>query len=290
MSARVAFLGMGRMGSRVARNIAGAGFPTTLYNRTRARAEEVAAASGSSVADTPADAARDADVVMTMLADGPAVEALYVGDDGVLAGLRAGAVAIDLSTTGPDFVRRLGDMVAGKGASLVDAPVSGSTATAESAKLMIMVGGEDADVERVRPVLEAAGSTIIHVGRPGAGATMKLAVNAIVFGLNQSLSESLVLAERAGIERAAAYEVFASSAIAAPVVHYRREAFEHPGEVPPSFTVDLAIKDLQLILGLASEVGADVPVTERTIEVMRDAAAAHGRDDISAIAEHLRGR
>lgn len=288
MAMRVAFLGMGRMGSRVASRVAAAGFPTTLYNRTRARAEEVAAATGASVGDTPAAAARDADVVMTMLADGPAVEAVYRGDDGVLSALRPETVAVDLSTTGPDFVRRLGAMVAEKGASLVDAPVSGSIATAESAKLMIMIGGGDADVERVRPVLEAAGSMIIHVGPPGAGATMKLAVNAVVFGLNQSLSESLVLAERAGIERTAAYEVFANSAIAAPVVHYRRAAFEHPGEIPPSFTIDLAIKDLGLILALAREVGAAMPQTEGNVAVMQSAAAAHGGDDISAIAEHLR--
>jgi len=279
---------MGRMGSRVASNIAAGGFPTTLYNRTRARAEEVAATAGASVAETPAAAAADADVVITMLADGPAVEEVYEGADGALEGLRGGAVAVDLSTTGPAFVRHLGELVAGKGASLVDAPVSGSVATAESAALMMMVGGTEADVERVRPILATAGSTIIHVGPSGAGATMKLAVNAIVFGLNQSISESLVLAERAGIERAAAYEVFANSAIAAPVVHYRRDAFERPGEVPPSFTIDLAIKDLRLILGLAGEVDAHVPQTELNVEVMERAASAHGRDDISAIAQHLR--
>ena len=289
MTPKVAFLGMGRMGSRVARNIAAAGFPTTLYNRTRARAEEAAEGVGASVADTPADAARDADVVLTMLADGPAVEAVYRGEDGALEGLRPGTVAVDLSTTGPAFVHRLGAMVAERGASLVDAPVSGSTATAESATLMLMVGGAEADVERVRPVLAAAGSTIIHVGPQGAGATMKLAVNAVVFGLNQSVSESLVLAERAGIDRAVAYEVFAGSAIAAPVVHYRRAAFERPGEIPPTFTIDLAIKDLRLILELAREVGADLPQTERNVDVMERAAPTHGRDDISAIAQHLRG-
>jgi 3-hydroxyisobutyrate dehydrogenase-like beta-hydroxyacid dehydrogenase len=286
---KVAFLGMGRMGSRVAGNIAAGGFPTTLYNRTRARAEEVAAPTGASVANAPAAAARDADVVITMLADGPAVESVYRGDDGVLQTLRGGAVAVDLSTTGPTFVRRLAAMVAEAGASLVDAPVSGSVATAESGKLMLMVGGDDTDVERVRPILATAGSTIIHVGPSGAGATMKLAVNAIVFGLNQSISESLVLAEHAGIDRAVAYEVFANSAIAAPVVHYRREAFERPGDVAPSFTIDLAIKDLRLILGLAGDVGAAVPQTELNVDVMERAAPAHGRDDISAIAQHLRG-
>jgi len=287
---RVAFLGMGRMGSRVARNVAAGGFPVTLYNRTRAKAEEVAAGVGGAVADTPAAAARDADVVITMLADASAVEAVYVGGDGALRGLGPGKVAVDMSTSGPDFVRRLGAMVADAGASLVDAPVSGSTSTAESGDLMLMVGGADADVERVRPVLGAAGSTIIHVGPPGAGATMKLAVNAIVFGLTQSVAEALVLAERAGIDRLVAYEVIAGSAVAAPLVYYRRATFEHPGEVPPMFSIDLAIKDLNLILGLAAQVGAHMPQTQENLDVMRRAAPAHGEDDIAAVAEHLRGR
>jgi 3-hydroxyisobutyrate dehydrogenase/2-hydroxy-3-oxopropionate reductase len=289
MAPTVGFLGMGRMGRRIAPNIARAGFPLIVYNRTRPRAEDVAEQAGASVGRTPAEVARAADVVITMLADGPALEAVYEGPEGVLAGLGPGAVAIDMSTVGPGLVLSLGERVRARGATMVDSPVSGSVATAESATLMLMVGGDEADVARVRPVLESAGRPVIHVGPPGAGAAMKLAVNAMIFAINQSLSESLVLAERAGIARETAYEVFANSAAAAPVVHYRRPVFEHPGELPPSFTLDLAAKDLRLILELGAQVGAPMPQSERNLQVIEDAIAANrGARDLGELAEFLR--
>jgi 3-hydroxyisobutyrate dehydrogenase-like beta-hydroxyacid dehydrogenase len=289
MTPTVGFLGMGRMGGRIAPNIARAGFPLIVYNRTRPRAEDVAAQAGASVGRTPAEVARAADVVITMLANGPALEAVYEGPDGVLAGLEPGTVAIDMSTVGPGLVLSLGERVRARGATMVDAPVSGSVATAESATLMLMVGGDEADVARVRPVLESAGRPVIHVGPPGAGAAMKLAVNAMIFAINQSLSESLVLAERAGIARETAYEVFANSAAAAPVVHYRRPVFERPGELPPSFTLDLAAKDLRLILELGAQVGAPMPQSERNLQVIEDAIAANrGARDLGELAEFLR--
>ena len=289
MALTVGFLGMGRMGSRIAPNIARAGFPLIVYNRTRSQAADVAGETDASVGETPAEVARAADVVITMLADGPAVEAVYEGPDGVLAGLGPGTVAVDMSTVGPGFVVSLGERVRATGATMVDSPVSGSVATAEAATLMLMVGGDEADVARVRPVLESVGRPVIHVGPPGAGAAMKLAVNAMIFAINQSLSESLVLAERAGIARANAYEVIENSAAAAPVVHYRRPVFEHPGELPPSFTLDLTAKDLRLILELAAKVGAPMPQSERNLQVIEDAVAANrGGQDLGELAEFLR--
>jgi 3-hydroxyisobutyrate dehydrogenase-like beta-hydroxyacid dehydrogenase len=287
----VAFLGTGRMGSRVAANIARARFPLIVYNRTRTKADEVAAAVGATVAATPVEAALGADVVVSMLADAPAVEATYGGEDGALAGLGSGKVAVDMGTIGPEAIADLGARVRATGAAFVEAPVSGSVATAEAGKLLIMAGGDQADVERVRPVLDAASSMVIRVGELGAGAAMKLAVNAVLFGLNEALSESLVLAERAGVDRLAAYEVFANSAVAAPAVHYRRDVFEAPGSKPAAFTIDLAIKDLALTLRLAGEVGATMPQTERNLGIMQDAAGAgRGQEDIAALAEFLRDR
>ncbi len=287
----VAFLGMGRMGSRVAANIARAGFPLIVYNRTRTKADEVASATGATVAGTPAEAARGADVVVTMLADAPAVEAVYGGDEGALRGLGPGKVGVDMGTIGPWAIADLGARARDAGAAFVEAPVSGSVATAEAGKLLIMAGGDEADIDRVRPVLDATSSMVIRVGELGAGAAMKLAVNAVLFGLNEALSESLVLAERAGVERRAAYEVFANSAVAAPAVHYRRDVFEAPGSKPAAFTIDLAIKDLALTLRFADEVGATMPQVERNLGIMEDAAGAgRGQEDISAVAEFLRDR
>jgi 3-hydroxyisobutyrate dehydrogenase-like beta-hydroxyacid dehydrogenase len=289
MALTVGFLGMGRMGSRVARNIAAAGYPVVVWNRTRSRAEEAAAGMDATVGDTAAEVAAAADVIVSMLADDAAVEAAYGGWDGALAGLRAGSTAVDMSTISPTLAMDLGRRVREAGAGMVDAPVSGSTATAETGSLLVMAGGEDADLERVRPILETSATRVVHVGGPGTGAAMKLAVNAIVFGLNQSLSESLVLAERAGIDRLTAYDVIASSAVAAPVVHYRRPLFEHPGEGAVSFTIDLAIKDLDLIKALAERAGASIPQSELNVDELRAASAAgHGQEDLAALAEYFR--
>ena len=163
-----------------------------------------------------------------MLADADALRETYSGDDGAAAGLRPGAIAIDMGTTGPEGVAWLDETVRGVGGTVVDAPVSGSTATATEGTLTIMAGGTEDDVERARPVLESIGSRVYHLGATGTGAVMKLAVNSVIFAIGQAISESLVLAERAGIERERAYEIFENSAVAAPMVKYRRDHYLHP--------------------------------------------------------------
>ena len=142
--------------------------------------------------------------------------------------MSAGDVVIDMGTTGVEHTAEARRRLAAVGAHLVEAPVSGSVASAESRKLLIMAAGESEPLATAMPVLRGIADQVIEVGGPGAGAAMKLAVNAVVFAINQSIAEALVLAERAGIERSVAYDVFASSAVAAPVVHYRRPVFEHP--------------------------------------------------------------
>jgi 3-hydroxyisobutyrate dehydrogenase/2-hydroxy-3-oxopropionate reductase len=288
---RVGFIGLGRMGTPIVRNLVAADFQVTVWNRTHAKADELAADVPVGVADTPARLAAGADVCMTMVADDPAVEAIYLGPDGIVAGIGSGAVAMDLSTVAPPTSRRMAEALRERGADFVDSPVSGSTSSAEGRKLLFMVGGEDATVERVRPLLEATGSGFHHLGPVGTGATMKLAVNSIVFGLNAAVAEALVLAERAGIDRHAAYEVFASSAIAAPVVHYRRAAFEHPGEGPVSFRLALGVKDLRLIADLAEQVGAPMPQAASDLEAHSAAEAdGFGDWDLAGYAEWLRRR
>jgi 3-hydroxyisobutyrate dehydrogenase-like beta-hydroxyacid dehydrogenase len=274
----------------MAANVARAGFPLRVHNRTRDVAEAFASATGGiTLCDSPAEVAASADVVLTMLATGSAVEQVYLGEGGLLAGARPGSVLVEMSTIGPDGVDALARRVAAAGAELVDAPVSGSVATARAAGLLVMAGGAAEAVARVRPVLEAIG-TVKHVGASGSGATMKLAVNTVVYGLNQSVSEALVFAERAGLDRLLTYDVFANSAVAAPFVHYRREAFERPGEVPVAFRVELASRDLRLILDLAEKVGADLRQAQTNLAILDEAAAAGHRDeDVSAVAGYLRG-
>jgi len=286
---RIGFLGLGRMGTPIARNLAAAGHDLTLWNRTPAAAEALAADLPARVAKTPAEAAAGADVVITMVADDAAVAAVYLGEEGITAGIRPGAVAVDMSTVAPETSRKLAGALQQAGAGFVDAPVSGSTAAAESRTLIVMAGGDPAAVARVRPVLEATARAVHHLGPAGSGAVMKLAVNSIVYGLNQAVSEGLLLAERAGIDRSAAYDVIASSAVAAPVVHYRRPVYERPQESPVSFRMDLGVKDLRLILALAERVGAPVPQARRNHEVLGRAATEGFADwDLGAVAEWLR--
>lgn len=286
----VAFCGLGRMGVPMARNLAAAGFPLALWNRTRARAEELAAELGADVAVTPADAARRADVVISMLADGAAADRVYRGEDGLVAGLRNGATVIDMSTIGASKARELDYLVRGSGAAFVEAPVSGSVTAAASASLAILAGGEEAHVEKAAPILQALGRATYHVGPVGAAAIMKLAVNAVIFALNQSISEALVFAEKAGIDRLQAYAIFADSAIAAPFVHYRREEFERPGETEPTFLLRLAKKDLDLALDEADAVGAELPQTTVNRSLLAAAVAAgYGDANMTATADMLRG-
>jgi 3-hydroxyisobutyrate dehydrogenase-like beta-hydroxyacid dehydrogenase len=285
----IAFLGLGRMGLPMAVNLASAGHELTVWNRSPEKAERFATEHGARAAASPAEAVAASEVVITMLADDSALLDAWTGEDGALETVRPGTLAIDMATVAPETIAALGRGLRERAVSLVDAPVSGSVAAATTATLMIMAAGEPAAVERAMPVLSALGDRVVALGPSGAGASMKLAVNTIVHSLNQAVSEALVLAERAGIERARAYAVFANSAVAAPFVRYKRDAYERPGELPVGFSVALAAKDLRLALALASEVGADLPQTRANLAVLDDAVTAgYGSADESAVAEHLR--
>jgi 3-hydroxyisobutyrate dehydrogenase-like beta-hydroxyacid dehydrogenase len=285
----VAVVGAGRMGGAMVGTLRRAGVEVLVCNRTPAKAEAVAGATGARVAASAAEAAAGADVVISSLADDAAVEAAYRGPDGVAAGLRPGTVALESSTIDPRTVRALRPLVEERGAALLDAPVSGSVVLVERGELTVMVGGDAAALERARPVLDVLAANVFHVGDLGAGATVKLVVNAILHGLNLALSEGLVLAEKAGVSRTAAYDVLAASAVAAPFVHYKRAAFERPDETPVAVSLDLAAKDLDLALGLAGLVGATMEQAATNRRVVRAAlAAGHGGADLSALAVFLR--
>jgi 3-hydroxyisobutyrate dehydrogenase/2-hydroxy-3-oxopropionate reductase len=279
------------MGGAMAATLRRAGFPVRVWNRTEARAEEAAEPIGAEVASTARAAVAGADVVISSLADDEAVMAAYLGPDGAVEGLREGQVVLEMSTVAPSTVTRLGEEVARTGATLLDAPVSGSVSVVEQGALTIMVGGDATAQAKAQPVLDALGQRVVHVGPLGTGATMKLAVNALIHAIDVGVAEALVLAEKAGVERSVAYEIFASGAAAAPFVLYKREAFEHPEETPPAFLMDLMAKDLDLILELADEVGAPMAQARQNRATVGEALASgfSGRD-LSAVAEFLRGR
>ena len=285
----VAFLGLGRMGLPMAANLVARGHEVTVWNRTAATAEAFASEHRSAVAPTPGAAVRSADFVVSMLADDAALLGAYLGQDGVLERLPDGAVCVDMATVSPSTVATLHDLITKQGSAFVDAPVSGSVAAATAATLTIMAAGEPDAVERARAVLDHLGAPVIAMGPSGAGCAMKLVVNAILHSLNGAVSEALVLAERAGIERSDAYAVLVESAVAAPFVKYRRASFERPDELPVAFRLDLAAKDIRLALALAADVGADLPQARTNLDVLALAIdAGFAERDETALAEYLR--
>lgn len=268
-----------------------AGFDLVLWNRDRSKAEEVASSTGASVVATPAQVVASSDLTITSLADDKALEAVYLGDDGVVAGVAAGSLAVDTSTVDPQTVIIVGGQVDQAGGGFLDAPVSGSVSTVEQGALTIMVGGDADLLERARPALDALAAKVIHIGGRGTGSATKLAVNGLLHGLNVALSEALVLAEKAGVDRITAYEVFASGAGGAPFVQYKREAFQHPDEAPVAFSLDLVAKDLELITEMGKRVGAPMQQAETGLAMVREAIASGMTDrDLSAIAVYLRTR
>ena len=285
----MAVVGLGRMGTAMARRFHEAGYPLVVSNRDRSKAETLSAVTGAAVADSPADAASRADVIVSSLADDAALREVYLGDEGLVEGVASGATVVDTSTVDPDTVIEVGAAIEAAGAGFLDCPVSGSVSTVESGALTIMAGGDAGLVEQIEPLLSAISKQVVHVGGRGAGAACKLAVNGLVHGLNVALSEALVLAEKAGVDRHAAYEVFAGGAGGAPFVHYKREAYEHPETAVVAFTLDLVAKDLELITGLGSKVGAAMEQAKAGLGIVRGAIESGlGDSDLSALAVYLR--
>lgn len=285
---RIGFIGLGRMGAPMARNLAAAGFDLIVWNRSEEKAARFAEAASCEVAATPAAVAAASDIVMTMVADGEALEAIYFGDEDFAAGL-AGGVAVDMSTIGPRWARDLAARLAAAEVAFVEAPVSGSVAAAEAATLTILGGGTEADFERVLPALSAIGDPVLRLGEIGAGSLLKLAINAMVYGINQCLAEALVLAERGGIDPSLAYDAILSSAAAAPIVSYRRDAFLAPDTTPVALALALEEKDLRLTAEAAEELGSPLPQSSFNRQIVLDAiAAGYGDRDIASIAQYLR--
>ncbi len=282
---KVAFIGLGRMGEPMAQNLAKAGLLQSVWNRSDGRTGWCGDA-GVRVASSAAEAAAGADVVILMLADGHAARA--VGAE-ALSAMVPGSVLVDMGTSGPEAERDLARAAAERGVGFLDAPVSGSIAPARAGTLTALVGGSEGDLERARPALEAMTKAQHHLGAVGSGAVMKLALNTLIAVTNAGISELLVLCERAGLERPAAYAALADSALASPFVQYKQAAYLAPDDEPVSFTPNLMLKDLLLAYELAGEVGAELPAVDAAREVLeRTIAAGRGDDDLVRVADTLR--
>jgi 3-hydroxyisobutyrate dehydrogenase-like beta-hydroxyacid dehydrogenase len=285
---KVAFIGIGKMGLPMAGNVLRGGHDLTVFNRTTSRCDPLRD-DGATVATTPAEAVRDAEVLVTMVADPAAVEHLLAGDEGFLDNAPDGLVWLEMSTIGPSAARSFAALAADAGIRMLDAPVSGSVAVAEAAGLVAMVGGPEAALERARPVLEAMTKAQFHLGGTGAGAAMKLAVNVMIASQTVAISEALVLAEAAGIERPDAYAVIAAGALASPFVDYKKAAFLDPDGTPPAFALDLMRKDLSLALEQGEAAGLPLLGASAAAEAMTVAAGLEGGDeDLVRVADALR--
>ncbi len=267
------FVGLGAMGGRMARRLLDGGFAVRGYNRTAAKAAPLVQA-GMTLAPSPRDAALGSDAVFTMVTDDAALEAVVRGPQGLLAGLRPGAILIEMSTVSPAVVGRLAEEAAARGAALLDAPVSGSPATLEAGQLSFMVGGDPSVLERARPFLTAIGPTITHVGPVGLAKSMKIAVNQGLAVQMLAFAESVLLAEKAGVARERAVEVLLKSVVASPMVKYRGPfVLGMPAEA--WFDVDMIQKDLRLALDMARTSGVALPSVALTHELLT-AAKGHG--------------
>lgn len=270
--AELGYVGLGVMGAGITRRLLAAGHSVTGWNRTKAKAEPLIV-EGLQWADSPREVAEQSEIVFTMVTNTAAVQAVTDGPDGVVAGLSPGKVYVDMSTASPENSRALAGRANDTGAAMLDAPVSGSVITLEQGKLSVMVGGDPEVFEAVRPVLEAIGSKVIHVGPNGAAVTMKIASNLSLAVQMLAFSEGVLLAEKSGISRAKAVETLLATVIASPMVTYRGPfVLEQPDEA--WFDVNMMQKDMNLALELGRELDVPLPTTAVTNELL---TAARGR-------------
>jgi 3-hydroxyisobutyrate dehydrogenase-like beta-hydroxyacid dehydrogenase len=281
----VGFVGLGAMGAGIIRRLLAAGRPVTGWNRTKEKAEPLLAA-GMTWADTPRELASASDVVFSMLTDTAAVEAVVLGDEGILSGVTPGSVYIDMSTISPETSRALAAAVVEAGSTMLDAPVSGSMATLERGELSIMVGGDESSFKRARPVLLDVGSKITHVGDNGQALVLKLAINLSLVVQIVSFCESIAFAEKSGIARETAVDAVLKSVIASPVVAYRAPLILE-GNMNEAVFADVALqqKDQLLGLSLARELESPMPLAALANEWLTATRAA-GLKDRDFVAVH----
>jgi 2-hydroxy-3-oxopropionate reductase len=281
---RIGFIGLGIMGKPMARNLAKAGYGLVVYNRSADDTEALLAEGGPyEAAANPREVAEKTKTVITMLPDSPEVREVVFGEQGILPAMSQGSLLVDMSTIAPATAIEVSDALAARGARALDAPVSGGDKGAIAGTLSIMVGGDAADVARAMPLFEAMGKTIVHVGGPGAGQTVK-ACNQVVVAINYAaVSEALVMGAKAGVDPRKIAQVLGGGLANSRVLEMRGPTMI-ADEFQPGFRVDLHRKDLGIALNTGKNVGAPLPVTALVAQLYEAVAAAgHGGLDHSAL-------
>jgi len=271
----------------MATNVLKAGYDVTVHNRTRSR-EEAVAAQGAKRAATPAEAAQGADVIITCLSDTPDVEAVILGENGVIEGAQADAIVADMSTISPTATQQMAEILAQKGIKMIDAPVSGGSEGAQKGTLSIMIGGAEADVAKIKPVFEAMGTTITHIGPVGAGQLTKAINQIIVAGTYWSVAEGLALGIKADLDMAKVVQAVGGGAAGSWALTNRSSNMIN-NDYPLGFRVKLHRKDLNIALNVARELGVTMPVTALVEQAETGLITrGFGDEDISAIARSVR--
>jgi 3-hydroxyisobutyrate dehydrogenase len=284
---RVALIGLGIMGTGMARRLLGAGFPLTVWNRNPDRAAPLAA-EGARVTASPLEAAAGANVVVSMVADDAASRAVWLGESGALAGVQPGTVLVEASTLSVGWVEELAREAAARGCELLDAPVTGSKPHAAAGELLFLVGGSASALEKARPVLAPMSRGIVHVGATGSGALLKL-VNNFMCGVQAaSLAEAVALVERAGLDLTKALEVLTNGAPGSPLVK-TVSARMAAREYAPNFLLRLMAKDMSYAIAEGSRRGVSLSTVVPTLQRLERAIAdGHGDEDFAAVVEPLR--
>ena len=287
---RVGFIGLGIMGSRMAANLARAGHDLVVWNRTVEKARDWAAEHGAAVADSPAEAARRSEMVITMVVDGEQVESVLLGEDGAAAGASEGLLCVDMSTIGPRAARRIGGRLAERGVGFVDAPVTGSSPKAEDGTLTIMAGGAAADFERARPLFDAMGELVVHVGDIGQGQLVKVINNAVAAANTAVVAEALLAGRLAGADLDALVTVMKAGSGASAMLELKAGPMrEHDWST--LFKLEHMLKDLRLCLEEVREAAADVELIERTAVLLAEAERhGLGERDFAALLEVVEER
>jgi 3-hydroxyisobutyrate dehydrogenase-like beta-hydroxyacid dehydrogenase len=284
--ANLGFIGLGAMGSRMVKRLLDAGHVVTGYNRTKSKAQWLLEL-GMKWADTPRAAAQAGDFAFSMVTNTEALRAVTEGPDGILSGLSAGKIYVDMSTVSPAAIRATADQVKAKGAEMLDAPVSGSQITVEEGKLSFMVGGNREAFERVLPILQAIGPKATHVGANGLAVSMKIATNLSLAVQMLAFSEGVLLAEKSGIARETAVEVLLNSVMASPMVKYRGPfVLKMPDEA--WFDVNMAQKDMLLALEMGLQLDVPLPTTAIANQMLTAARAmGYAKQDFAVLFEVL---
>ena len=284
----VAVLGLGIMGGGMADNLLKAGFSVSVYNRTRAKAEPFAA-KGARVADTPCEAAQGADLVFSMVGDDEASRAVWLGNDGGLAGAKQGAILVECSTLTPDWVRELAKLATDRGMRFLDAPVTGSKQAAATGALRLLVGGDATTLDNAKPALQAISNDIVHMGSVGAGATYKLINNMMGAVHVAALSEGIALAERAGLNMEQVSQLILSGPTASPMVKGKLDRMLAHRYDETDFSIRWMAKDARYAVALAKEFGSPVTAVAAAHEAFQKAQGMGFADsDIAALVESVR--